>query len=143
VAGTCSTCWAWPTRPPPFRPPSRVASARALANEPTLLLADEPTGALDSDSSHEIVELLGRLNRNGQTILLVTHDADVATAAERRVTMRDGRVVDESAPFAASPGDPPAGSGTFADAGGTGHDRPQVDHLRGDASDPAAVAVLP
>ncbi len=117
----------------------RLAIARALANQPTLLLADEPTGALDSDSSHEIVELLGRLNRNGQTILLVTHDADVAAAAERRVIMRDGRIVDESGPLGA----PPAGSGAFADPRGTAHDRSQVDHTRRDASDPAAVAVGP
>ncbi len=72
----------------------RLAIARALANEPTLLLADEPTGALDSDSGHEIVELLSRLNGSGQTIVLVTHDNDVAQVAERLVYMRDGRMVD-------------------------------------------------
>ena len=73
----------------------RLAIARALANEPTLLLADEPTGALDSDGGQEVVELLGRLHGNGQTIILVTHDAGVA-AAERVVHMRDGRILDES-----------------------------------------------
>ena len=63
----------------------RLAIARALANEPTLLLADEPTGALDSDSGHEIVELLSRLHHGGQTIVLVTHDNDVAQAAEHLI----------------------------------------------------------
>ena len=72
----------------------RLAIARALANEPTLLLADEPTGALDSEGGHEVIELMRRLHRGGQTIILVTHDADVAAAAERVVRMRDGRIVD-------------------------------------------------
>jgi putative ABC transport system ATP-binding protein len=70
----------------------RLAIARALANEPTLVLADEPTGALDSAGGHEVLELLRRLHATGQTILLVTHDDEVAGAAERLVTMRDGRV---------------------------------------------------
>lgn len=74
----------------------RLAIARALANEPTLLLADEPTGALDSEGGQEVIELLRRLHSNGQTIILVTHDADVAAAAERIVRMRDGRVVDRA-----------------------------------------------
>jgi putative ABC transport system ATP-binding protein len=72
----------------------RLAIARALANEPTLLLADEPTGALDSDSGHEVVELLSRLNKGGQTIVLVTHDKGVADAAEHLIHMRDGQMVD-------------------------------------------------
>ena len=59
----------------------RLAIARALANEPTLLLADEPTGALDSEGGHEVLELFRRLHAGGQTILLVTHDDDVAAAA--------------------------------------------------------------
>jgi putative ABC transport system ATP-binding protein len=74
----------------------RLAIARALANEPTLLLADEPTGALDSEGGQEVIELLSRLHTGGQTIILVTHDAGVAAAAERIVRMRDGRIaVDE------------------------------------------------
>ena len=74
----------------------RLAIARALANEPTLLLADEPTGALDSEGGQEVIELLSRLHTGGQTIVLVTHDAGVASAADRVVRMRDGRVeVDE------------------------------------------------
>ena len=72
----------------------RLAIARALSNEPTMLLADEPTGALDSDGGNEILELFRRLHAGGQTILLVTHDQPVADAAQRIVRMRDGRVVD-------------------------------------------------
>src|ERR1700735_4809062 len=74
----------------------RLAIARALANEPTLLLADEPTGALDSEGGQEVIELLSRLHGGGQTIVLVTHDAGVAAAADRVVRMRDGRIVDDS-----------------------------------------------
>jgi putative ABC transport system ATP-binding protein len=70
----------------------RLAIARALANEPALVLADEPTGALDSDGGQEVIELLRRLHAGGQTILLVTHDPAVADAAERVVRMIDGRV---------------------------------------------------
>jgi putative ABC transport system ATP-binding protein len=73
----------------------RLAIARALANEPTLLLADEPTGALDSAGGEEVLELFARLHGGGQTILLVTHDQPVADAAQRIVRMRDGRVVDD------------------------------------------------
>jgi putative ABC transport system ATP-binding protein len=71
----------------------RLAIARALANEPTLLLADEPTGALDSAGGQEVIELLSRLHAGGQTIVLVTHDADVAAAADTVLRMRDGRIV--------------------------------------------------
>jgi putative ABC transport system ATP-binding protein len=70
----------------------RLAIARALANSPTLLLADEPTGALDSAGGAEIIELLRRLHAGGQTIILVTHDPAVADAAGRIVRMRDGRI---------------------------------------------------
>jgi putative ABC transport system ATP-binding protein len=75
----------------------RLAIARALANEPTLLLADEPTGALDSEGGQEVIELLSRLHNGGQTIVLVTHDPEVAAAADRVVRMRDGRIVEENA----------------------------------------------
>jgi putative ABC transport system ATP-binding protein len=71
----------------------RLAIARALANEPTLLLADEPTGALDSEGGAEVIELLRRLHAGGQTVILVTHDEGVAAAAQRLVRMRDGRIV--------------------------------------------------
>jgi putative ABC transport system ATP-binding protein len=72
----------------------RLAIARALVNEPTLLLADEPTGALDSAGATEVLELFRRLHSGGQTILLVTHDQRVAEAAERVVSLRDGRTHD-------------------------------------------------
>ncbi len=73
----------------------RLAIARALANEPTLVLADEPTGALDSEGGDEVLELFRRLHQSGQTILMVTHDQPVADAAHRIVRMKDGRVVDD------------------------------------------------
>ena len=69
----------------------RLAIARALANDPTLVLADEPTGSLDTDGGQEIVELMHRLHAGGQTILMVTHNPQVAAAASRVVSMRDGR----------------------------------------------------
>jgi putative ABC transport system ATP-binding protein len=72
----------------------RLAIARALANDPTLLLADEPTGALDSAGGAEVIELMRRLHRGGQTIVLVTHSAEVAAAAGRVVRMRDGRITE-------------------------------------------------
>src|SRR5918911_5007808 len=68
----------------------RLAIARALANEPTLLLADEPTGALDSEGGLEVLELLRRLHEGGQSILMVTHNPDVAAGASRVVHLRDG-----------------------------------------------------
>ena len=72
----------------------RLAIARALANQPTLLLADEPTGALDSAGGAEVMELFRRLHSGGQTILLVTHDQEVAEAASHIAWMRDGRMAD-------------------------------------------------
>ena len=72
----------------------RLSIARALANEPTLLLADEPTGSLDTAGGDEVLELFRRLHTGGQTIVLVTHDDHVAAVADRIVRMRDGRVDD-------------------------------------------------
>ncbi len=72
----------------------RVAVARALANQPSLLLADEPTGNLDSKSGTEIVELLEQLNREGSTLIVVTHDDHLAARADRTVHLLDGRVTD-------------------------------------------------
>ncbi len=71
----------------------RVAIARALANRPALLLADEPTGSLDSHSGQEILNLLRRLNKTGQTVLLVTHARELAEIANRLVMLRDGQVI--------------------------------------------------
>ncbi len=70
----------------------RVAIARAIAKRPALILADEPTGNLDSVASKEIVELLSKLNQDGHTILMVTHDSEAASAAKVVLTMRDGRL---------------------------------------------------
>jgi putative ABC transport system ATP-binding protein len=71
----------------------RVAIARALVNDPVLILADEPTGALDSRTSIEVMALLQQLNRDGMTVVLVTHERDIAAFASRIVTFRDGSVV--------------------------------------------------
>jgi len=76
----------------------RLAIARALVNKPGLLLADEPTGALDSDGGAEVLELFRRLHEDGQTIVMVTHSPDVAAGAQRIVTMRDGRIADDAGP---------------------------------------------
>jgi putative ABC transport system ATP-binding protein len=73
----------------------RVAIARALANKPALLLADEPTGELDAKTGAEIIDLFGKLNSDGTTIIVVTHDEDLANAARRKIHMRDGVIVDQ------------------------------------------------
>jgi putative ABC transport system ATP-binding protein len=70
----------------------RVAIARSLVNEPPLILADEPTGNLDSRTSAEIMDLFGELNRRGQTLLMVTHEEEIAAHARRLIRMRDGRI---------------------------------------------------
>ena len=73
----------------------RVAIARALANDPQILLADEPTGSLDSASTERFLELLAGLGRRGTTVVMVTHDRDVAAHADRLVEMSDGTVTGE------------------------------------------------
>jgi putative ABC transport system ATP-binding protein len=71
----------------------RVAIARALIGTPRLILADEPTGALDSETSQQIMDLLGEINRSGITVLVVTHDADVAARTHRTIRLHDGQIV--------------------------------------------------
>jgi putative ABC transport system ATP-binding protein len=73
----------------------RVAIARALVNRPTVLLADEPTGSLDSAATTEVLRLFDRLRRDGQTLVVVSHDQRTAAAADRMVSMRDGMLVDD------------------------------------------------
>jgi putative ABC transport system ATP-binding protein len=75
----------------------RVAIARALVSEPALMLADEPTGNLDSNTSEELIELLQQLNSAGSTIIVVTHDLDVAGAMPRRISVRDGEIERDTA----------------------------------------------
>jgi len=75
----------------------RVAIARALVNKPSILLADEPTGNLDSVTSVEIIELFDALHRSGNTVILVTHEPDVARHSRRQVVLRDGKMVEDRA----------------------------------------------
>lgn len=74
----------------------RVAIARALANNPSVILADEPTGALDTRTSLEILDLFGRLHDSGITVIVVTHDPEVAEVTQRNLLFRDGRLVDDT-----------------------------------------------
>jgi putative ABC transport system ATP-binding protein len=87
----------------------RVAIARALVNEPSLLLADEPTGNLDTKTSVEIMDVLRRLNDGGMTIVLITHENDIAEFAKRVIVLRDGRIVEERGAAGAAPA--PRGNG--------------------------------
>src|SRR5207249_11940953 len=73
----------------------RLAVVRAIVNHPDLLLADEPTGALDTGTRDTILALFAKLHRDGLTVLLVTHDSEVASRAQRAIRLRDGLVVDD------------------------------------------------
>lgn len=75
----------------------RVAIARALVNDPKLILADEPTGALDSQTSDEVMDIFKELNADGITLVVVTHEAEVANRARRRIAFRDGRIAEDRA----------------------------------------------
>lgn len=75
----------------------RVAIARALINDPKVVLADEPTGNLDSSTSDAIMNLLQELNRDGQTIVMVTHEREIAEIAQRQIIMRDGKILQDHA----------------------------------------------
>jgi len=74
----------------------RVAIARALASDPKVLLADEPTGALDTKTSYEVMELIQEINDEGKTILIVTHEEDIAKMTKRIVNLKDGLIIDDS-----------------------------------------------
>ena len=76
----------------------RVAIARALVNHPSIILADEPTGNLDTATSHDIMEMFGKLSAAGNTIILITHEEDIARFTRRIIRLRDGRIESDSAP---------------------------------------------
>jgi putative ABC transport system ATP-binding protein len=73
----------------------RVAIARALVTQPSLILADEPTGALDSNTGKQVMDLFENLNREGITIVLITHDLEIAKRAKRRITLKDGKIIND------------------------------------------------
>lgn len=74
----------------------RVALARAMVNKPSIILADEPTGNLDSRTSYEIMELFGRVHRSGNTVIVVTHEDDIAAYAQRVITLKDGKIYSDT-----------------------------------------------
>ena len=88
----------------------RVAIARALVTQPSLILADEPTGALDSRTSDEVMQLLAGLHAGGITVVMVTHESDVAAWAQRRLVFRDGRIVEDALQVPRQPAGQPEGA---------------------------------
>ena len=105
----------------------RVGIARALVKDPSLLLADEPTGNLDSRSSEEILDILQRLNQQeGLTVIIVTHERDIADAPRRIISVRDGEVIgDETLPEPRQAAVPVSGVQSPEDGYGSGDDEPQ------------------
>ena len=102
-AASCSTCSGSPTRSTPSHPACRAATPAVgdrpgEANSPAVLLADEPTGALDNDGGADVLRAVRRLNESGQTIVMVIHYRAITAAAERTVTLRDGRMLDDELP---------------------------------------------
>ncbi len=91
----------------------RVAVARALVNDPAVIVADEPTGNLDSKSTREIIGILRDLNRQGKTVIMVTHEEDIGAMADRTVRMRDGRIVSDTGRKTPDPGTPSAAAPSF------------------------------
>lgn len=97
----------------------RVAIARALVNRPQLILADEPTGALDSETSEDIMQLLTDLNRQGMTVVLVTHEPDIAAWARRKLVFKDGRMVEDTVQAGAGSNAAGPSQGVRAPVGGS------------------------
>ncbi|HTJ75314.1 MAG TPA: ABC transporter ATP-binding protein [Acidimicrobiales bacterium] len=93
----------------------RVAVARAIVTNPALILADEPTGNLDTASTNDVLALFGRLNTEGRTVVMITHEADVAAHAKRVIRLRDGQVIDDRRQAAVA-GPPPGYQGAVATA---------------------------
>lgn len=77
----------------------RVAIARALVTDADIILADEPTGALDQKTGHEVLELLKEINRTGKTVVIVTHDENIARMTDRIITISDGKIVGDNGNF--------------------------------------------
>jgi putative ABC transport system ATP-binding protein len=100
----------------------RVAIARALVNEPSMILADEPTGNLDSQSSQEIIGLLGALHSRGATIVMVTHEPNIAERAGRVVTLRDGQIASDEL-SSGGQGELRLGRGSGFDSSAEGRDK--------------------
>jgi putative ABC transport system ATP-binding protein len=96
----------------------RVRSQRALIGKPRLILADEPTGALDSETSRQIMDLMSEINQTGITVLVVTHDSEVASRTQRTIRLRDGKVIGPHEAGLSNPG-MPASRDSIPPAAGT------------------------
>ena len=111
----------------------RVSIARAFSNDPSILLADEPTGNLDSKNGRHVFDLMLKLNRQrGTTLILITHDHELAALADRRIALRDGRVVGDSSSSSNSETNEATGGGVDEAAGGGGSDDEAMGGAAGD-----------